>query len=840
LGNGHLGIAGQARNDRLNIINLILLNMKKMIFLMLALLMLSAASMNAQVNIGSVNDPHKGAILDLSQSELNLGLLFPKVYLFNTREFTLPVDESVDAIGMVIYNNNASLPDGRGLYSWNGTEWKSMSGSTANSCIPVTATTTSTKEGNNAKITVNVTAGNPTYTYVWSKGENVVRTTANTTATSDTYTTTGADTYTVTVMNPCMATPVSFTFTVAGDGGTLKENGNGTQTDEEGNLVYNDETYAPVESDIPGIYKDESDEIVYTGADGIPGTEDDDVFVAPDYPLPTQETLFSIKYPVVVQRNRTYQIELDFANGSTYPGTYTGKIKFVSSNSNAISVNETGEITAGPNYDVSAIIAIILEDGSVIYPTFVVRPQATSISKLAEVLNSEVTLSESSTRKIGTSLRAVEGTGNAFNTVTLTYAMADDGNTGSTVTPGGWFHAKAPGVVTVTATATDDESHSFEGTITVTILGELTSEDKPYLTASENWTTLDPAPAYAGGNGTEASPYQISSVRQLKKLSVDIALLGSVDATYQKYFELTTDLDFSADETIKSTLIGTFCGTLDGKGHVIKDLNIDATGKSEVSLFGGLSYGEIKNLGREGGSITGNDTYGASGLISIIGNKGKLSNCYNSSSINIHRNAGGLVRAVQGGDMIIENCYNTGDVTVALEAASGLVGTVLYDGGSVTITNSYNAGTIATAQHSLGGLIYSINASVGHKQILNMNNCFNFSDVTITNNNDLVGSILGCIIETNSALVEINATNVYSRLGAASANGGSVPKPNQPIGWISPAGQNLATAILAANPTLKEDAKYTPEYSRSSAFVIELGNAFKFANGRTPKLAWEQ
>jgi hypothetical protein len=350
---------------------------------------------------------------------------------------------------------------------------------------------------------------------------------------------------------------------------------------------------------------------------------------------------------------------------------------------------------------------------------------------------------------------------------------------------------------------------------------------------------LEPAPAYAGGNGTEASPYLISSVRQLKKLATDIELSGSTETTYQKYFELTTDLEFSADNTIKQTLIGSFYGILDGKGHVIKDLNIDGTGKSSVSVFGGLAYGEIKNLGREGGSITdmgSTPTVIAAGLVSGLSNGGKLTNCYNSSSIiNTARGAGLAFGATTG---IIENCYNTGDISVAVNSG-GLIGSALGGGGNLTVINSYNTGNVTATGSILGGLVGLINNPLSNKQVLNISNCFNYGEVVIKSNSDAVGSIMG-VLAADGDMAEVNATNVYSRPGAASATDGSTPKPDQPIGWYNSAAQAFSNATLAANPTLREDAKYTLEYSKSAAFVTELGSAFKSANGRTPKLAWEK
>jgi hypothetical protein len=817
---------------------------KTTFFWMLTLIMMNVASVNAQVTIGSTNDPHKGAILDLSQSESNFGVLFPKVYLFNTKEFSLSVDDGVDAKGMVIYNNNASLSGGAGLYAWNGSEWKSMSAGSANSCIPVTATATSEKTtGSNAKITVNVTAGNPAFSYVWTKegNPNPLRTTTNVSATSDSYTTAGEGIYTVTVTNPCTATPILFTFEVSGSGETLVDNGNGTKTDSQGNLVYNGETYALVKSDVPGIYKDEAGEIVYTGADGIPSTEDDNVFVVPDYPLPIQETLFSIKYPVMIHQEEEYQMELDFADGRTYPGTYEGKIKFMSNNPNVIDVNEYGFMKAGPTSAVASIITIILEDGSIISSSHTVLSKSVSNgNKLAGVESSETTFTEGSTRKINVSLKAV--TINVYNATTLTYAINDGDdpeNTGSWVTSGGWFHAgDIPGIVTVTATATDDESNVFTGTVIVTILGE-PSEEIDYETASTNWANLEPASAYAGGDGTEASPYQISSVRQFKKLAVDIVLLGSVEATYQKYFELATDLDFSADNTVTSSMIGAFYGTFDGKGHVIRDLHIDATGKSGISLFRSLSYGEIKNLGREGGSATGIGALSVSGLVGSITN-GILSNCYNSSSINVQQAAGGLVNNLSRGS-IIRNCYNIGIITLSGGGNNGgLVGNSLYDGGSINIINSYNSGNVS-GLNTNGGIIGIINTSHGNKQIVNLNNSFNFGNITNTSSSGSVGSIICYFNETNSALVEVNATNVYSRQGAASSNNGTTSRSNQPIYWINTAGQDLVNnVILPNNPTLGENEKCTLDYSKTPAFAAELGDAFKYAPGRTPKLAWEK
>jgi uncharacterized protein (TIGR02145 family) len=97
--------------------------MKKMFFLMLTFLIMGAASMNAQVTIGSDNLPHSGAVLDL-QSD-NLGLKLPNVALnANLTEFVLPLtapSTKEDAKGMYVYNTNATI--GEGVYVWDGYQW---------------------------------------------------------------------------------------------------------------------------------------------------------------------------------------------------------------------------------------------------------------------------------------------------------------------------------------------------------------------------------------------------------------------------------------------------------------------------------------------------------------------------------------------------------------------------------------------------------------------------------------------------------------------------------------------------------------------------------------------
>jgi hypothetical protein len=97
--------------------------MRKVFFGMLTLLAWSVVDVKAQVNIGSLDEPHLSAVLDLSQVPgKNKGLLLSKVNLVALDIFSLEGDEK-SAKGLVVYNTNAAIETGIGAYVWNGSHW---------------------------------------------------------------------------------------------------------------------------------------------------------------------------------------------------------------------------------------------------------------------------------------------------------------------------------------------------------------------------------------------------------------------------------------------------------------------------------------------------------------------------------------------------------------------------------------------------------------------------------------------------------------------------------------------------------------------------------------------
>ena len=115
--------------------------MKKTLFLLWALLLCNAVSMNAQVRIGGDTVPHAAAVLDLNANNDSLpaankgALALPRVSLTTS---TARLNNAVPANGMMVYNTGGTLS--AGIYSWNGTQWLKVqdnSNSVANTIAPL-------------------------------------------------------------------------------------------------------------------------------------------------------------------------------------------------------------------------------------------------------------------------------------------------------------------------------------------------------------------------------------------------------------------------------------------------------------------------------------------------------------------------------------------------------------------------------------------------------------------------------------------------------------------------------------------------------------------------------
>ena len=193
-----------------------------------------------------------------------------------------------------------------------------------------------------------------------------------------------------------------------------------------------------------------------------------------------------------------------------------------------------------------------------------------------------------------------------------------------------------------------------------------------------------------------------------------------------------------------------FDGIFDGQGHVIKNLNSTSGG-----LFGYAGTNAvIKNLGIASGTI-GKDNLSFVGAIVGWSNGADIINCWNGATI-FGSYSGGIVGTVRdGGESVIQGCFNVGSVTDSFQGnVGGIVGHLATSNQgtnvNVTVSDCYNLGAI-TALDDCGGIVGR--AQDGHV----IKNCYNAGVVTANGENILFGA--GAIASSVTSDNEI--TNCY-------------------------------------------------------------------------------
>ena len=196
--------------------------------------------------------------------------------------------------------------------------------------------------------------------------------------------------------------------------------------------------------------------------------------------------------------------------------------------------------------------------------------------------------------------------------------------------------------------------------------------------------------AFAGGDGTEGNPYQVSNPTELNDVR------NYLDA----YFMQTADIDLGVApyntgdgwEAIGSWSIQ-FTGTYDGKGFAIRNLYINKPGNPEgnqVGLFSTVA-GTLRNIQLVDVDITGYTFVGA--LAGATRQGALVEECSSSGSItSTNSSIGGLIGNVYRST--IRNSYSTATV-VGGWTVGGFLGWANLDSSS-EIRNCYSTGSVST------------------------------------------------------------------------------------------------------------------------------------------------
>ncbi|CCZ11525.1 gLUG motif-containing protein [Prevotella sp. CAG:1092] len=231
---------------------------------------------------------------------------------------------------------------------------------------------------------------------------------------------------------------------------------------------------------------------------------------------------------------------------------------------------------------------------------------------------------------------------------------------------------------------------------------------------------IEAATKFAGGTGSQATPWEISNLAELKYLQQENA--KSDQFSKGKYFKLTSDILINGTWTP----IDNFHGNFDGNGYaILGNIKLGGT-QNELGLFGVLGYnGVVKNLTNKANittdeSVTTKAVGGIVGRIKHTGNA--IKNCVNKGIINSKTQyIGGILGDIYAQndktDAVIEACRNEGYINCTNESPrfGGIVGSINGNKANQKIivkgcsTKDVSFTTTATTAYNGGILGYIVN-----------------------------------------------------------------------------------------------------------------------------------
>jgi len=206
---------------------------------------------------------------------------------------------------------------------------------------------------------------------------------------------------------------------------------------------------------------------------------------------------------------------------------------------------------------------------------------------------------------------------------------------------------------------------------------------------------VDIGSRFAGGNGTENDPYQISNVSQLQDMNLDLranyTLVNDIDASETKHWNDGEGFITIANDYTRISYI--FSGSLNGNRYNITNLYINRSSDNCIGLFGLIrNHGHISNVTLIDYKINGWDIVG--GMVGL--NLGIVDNCTLIGNVSGYSSIGGIVGENIGGT--VRNCNVKGNVSGSWYTG-GLVGS---NRGTVS---SCNAKCIVSGSTYVGGLV---------------------------------------------------------------------------------------------------------------------------------------
>ena len=275
---------------------------------------------------------------------------------------------------------------------------------------------------------------------------------------------------------------------------------------------------------------------------------------------------------------------------------------------------------------------------------------------------------------------------------------------------------------------------------------------------------------FGGGKGTSYNPYLISTKEHL----------NNVRNYLESCFQMTNDIvfensdfeeggDFYNDgkgwQPIGKYSYVTFLGIFDGNGFKIQGIKFDSDSlENAYSGIFGNSNGKICNLGYVNNTMYPTSSFPITGGIAE-NNYGIIENCYNTGIITIKSDYSNYIGGIAGINYnTIVSCYNTGSISSSSEKS------IIYSGGIAgrnkgEIINCYNNGTISstTALYTTySGGITGYNEGI-------ITSCYNSNLISSDNTNFCAGGITGyndgTITNSHNIGIIYSSSSLWTQIG---------------------------------------------------------------------------
>ncbi len=236
------------------------------------------------------------------------------------------------------------------------------------------------------------------------------------------------------------------------------------------------------------------------------------------------------------------------------------------------------------------------------------------------------------------------------------------------------------------------------------------------------------------GDGTEGSPYQISTLYQLEALSNRIdyhdkhfLMTADIDASDTRHWNLGSDGEPRGFIPIGRYRVSSFTGSFNGGGYTLSNLYINAGGY--VGMFGVADGAVIRSLTLKDFSINASSNVGGligyadsteisnviaigeviggsntGGIVGAVGYSSSLRNCYFQGKVMGEENVGGVIG--NGGPSVINNIFAHAQIIpMILEGGENIIrgGGLAGKLSNGTLSNSHFIGTIG-GEKSIGGI----------------------------------------------------------------------------------------------------------------------------------------